>query len=127
MTSRQPPHDIAVRAHANGTYREEKEKPDIAKQAEVYLAENPKIYALFKQFTWEMIMAGRRRIGARMVFERIRWETAVRGNDDFKLNNNYVGFLVRQFQKENPRVADVFETREGKHVSKLAGDHGAVS
>ena len=125
MSSQQPPHDIAVRAHANATYGGEKES--IAQKAEQYLRENPKIYMLFKQFTWEAIMAGRQKIGARMVFERMRWETSVRGNDEFKLNNNYVGFLVRQFQKENPKVADIFDTREGKHVGKLASDNGTIS
>lgn len=126
MSSKQPPHDIAVRAHLNATYGGDDEP--MAAKAQKYMEASPEIYQMFCRFAWEYIMGKRKkRIGGRMIWERMRWETAIRGTDDFKLNNNYLPFLVRRFQKENPKVADVFTTRGGKHVSSTASDTGAVS
>lgn len=102
------PHDIAVRAHLNGTYGQ-KEPVDI--RAARYIRENPDIYRLFCRFAWEAIAAGRQRLGAKLIAERIRWESLLAGNDGFKCNNSYVAFMARRFMQENPDHDGIFETR----------------
>jgi hypothetical protein len=67
-----------------------------------YHAENPHVYEAFKHFTLEAIRSGRKRLGARMVIERMRWESTVRGTGEYKLNDHYtpfyVGCLSRKFR-----------------------------
>lgn len=117
MASLNHPHDNAVRAHANATYAKPEDTEPLAVKAERYINENRKVYQMFCHFTWEAVMAGKTRIGARMVWERMRWESEVRGNDDYKLNNNYVPFFARRFQSDYPEAGTIFNTRGGKHVT----------
>lgn len=79
-----------------------------------YVAENPAVYQEFCRFAWEAVRAGRNRIGAKAIAERLRWEALIRGNDAFKINNSYVSFMARRFMKENPACAGLFKTRESK-------------
>lgn len=81
---------------------------------EEYDRQNPQVYAMFKRFAFEAIRAGRTRMGAKMIAERIRWETVVSGNDGFKINNNIVAGLARRFAQDYPQYADRFETRKSK-------------
>jgi hypothetical protein len=51
---------------------------------------NPRVWALFKQFTQELVARGFRHHSADAIYHRIRWETAVAAKTgEFKLNNNY--------------------------------------
>ncbi len=78
-----------------------------------YHERNPQVWAMFKRFTFEAILSGRSRIGAKMIAERIRWETFLRPaeGDEFKINNNYVAFYARKFMCEFPEHDSVFQTR----------------
>ena len=78
-------------------------------------AENPKVYELFVRFSEEAIKAGRPRIGAKMLAERIRWYTSVETNGgSWKLNNTFVSRYARLIAKERPDLAPLFETRSLK-------------
>lgn len=58
------------------------------------------------------IAAGRLKIGARLIGERIRWECAIQTTDvEFKINDHYWPFYARLFMTEHPRHAGIFETR----------------
>lgn len=106
------PHDIAIRAAANAAYGGGREPVSV--RAARYIAENPSVYQAFGRFTREAVRAGRTRIGAKAIAERLRWEAFVTGNDAFKINNSYVSFMARRFMKENPAWAGLFVTRERK-------------
>jgi len=73
--------------------------------------QNPGFYVLFCRFAFEALRAGRRRLSANMIFERIRWETAVsREEEDYKANNNYRAYYARFFMADQARPG-VFGTR----------------
>src|SRR5690242_695575 len=42
-----------------------------------YHRQHPEVYRLFKSFALQLWTAGRRRAGAKQIFERIRWELAI--------------------------------------------------
>jgi len=67
---------------------------------------------LFEQFTFEALNAGRRRIGAKMIAERIRWETMLRKSGEYKFNNNLTAEYARRFMAKYPQFDGIFETRE---------------
>ncbi len=77
-------------------------------------AENPHIYKLFCHFTYVAINRGRRKFGARMIWERMRWHSMVETKDpnsDFKLNDHYPPYYARKFMDKNPRHDGFFEIR----------------
>lgn len=77
--------------------------------------ENPKVYEKIVSMTEEAKLAGRKRIGMKMLFEVIRWQHLVhtRG-DDFALNNNYTSRYVRILEDDHPELAEMFEKRRIK-------------
>lgn len=81
-------------------------------QAQAFHRKHPEVWALFCQFTREKIARGARRIGAKAVWERIRWETGAGDNEGApKLNNNFTASYARWFQAMYPQHAGVFRTR----------------
>jgi len=76
-----------------------------------YHIDNPEVWEMFREFTWVAMYKGCKHLGAKMVIERIRWETAVEGNDQFKVNNNYAPYYARMFMDEFPDHDGFFRTR----------------
>lgn len=77
---------------------------------------NPGIYHLFKRFSYELIRAGRKKISAALIVERIRWEVNIntQSEDIFKLSNNHTAFYARKFMGDHPEHCDIFRIREQK-------------
>ena len=76
---------------------------------------NPKVWALFQKFTFQLIRRRFRHYSVMGVISRIRWETDVpnpSGGSEFKMNNNYSPFYARRFHKEFPDHDDFFRLRE---------------
>lgn len=74
--------------------------------------DNPQVWELFERFTLEAIHGGARRLGARLVWERMRWYSRVESTDrTFKLNNNYPQFYARKFLEHHPEHAGCFQLR----------------
>lgn len=76
-----------------------------------YDQENPQIYTEFKKLAFQLINRGYNHIGAKQIFEVIRWNTMVSGNDGFKVNNNYAPDYSRKFENEHPNYAGIFRKR----------------
>ena len=77
--------------------------------------ENPIIYKLFKQFTFQAINRGHKKLSSEMIINRIRRETSIVSNDkDYKINNNYKPFYSRLFMNEHPDYQDFFYRRSSK-------------
>ena len=78
---------------------------------------NPHVYEMFKMFAFQAIPAGRTKFSARMIWQRMRWHTAIEVCDgaDFKLNNNYTPYYARQFMEDYPEFDGFFETRGAPH------------
>jgi len=79
---------------------------------------NPHVYEKFKEVALGLIQKGYKRLSSKMIIEyiRCRFMMKTRSNDDFKINNNYTPFYTREFQKEYPQFAKIFETRKQKSV-----------
>lgn len=54
-------------------------------------AANPHVYAAFERFARQAIAAGRKKLGAGLIYERMRWYYSIEttGTDEYKLNNTY--------------------------------------
>jgi len=77
--------------------------------------ENPQVFALFLHFARQAKQAGqRRRFGARMIAERIRWYTAVEtaSDDGYKLCNNHIPYYARLIMLKFPEFEGFFSRRD---------------
>jgi hypothetical protein len=81
------------------------------KNFQKYHEENPKIYNEFKSLAKMLISRNYKRIGAKQIFEYIRFQTMISGNDGYKLNNSYTSDYARLFKEEYPHWAGYFQTR----------------
>jgi hypothetical protein len=65
------------------------------------------------RFTFEKIRQGFQHYGAAAVMNRVRWETNAHADDGtgFKLNNNWIAFYVRKFNRTYPQHEEFFRTR----------------
>lgn len=77
----------------------------------VYHAENPHIYNTFKAYANQLIASGVEKLSAYLIYERMRWEAAISGNDGYKLNNNYRPYYARLFMQDHPQFEGWFELR----------------
>jgi hypothetical protein len=80
---------------------------------EVFHADNPEVYRLFKQFAESLRNAGHKCFGAKAIMERIRWHYAIDvKNSAFKINNNHTAYYARKLMKEDKRFSGFFKTRK---------------
>lgn len=87
---------------------------------EEYHAQNPHIYEAFKRFTLEATANGRTRLSARMVVERLRWESMVRAVDgEYKINDHIIPFYARLFVQDFPEHKNLFSMRKAKADQEL--------
>lgn len=78
-----------------------------------YDEENPHIWQEFLKIARQAKVKGFTRYSAKGIFEIIRWETGVTGNDAFKVNNNYTPDYARKAATLFPEeFADFFRVRE---------------
>lgn len=83
------------------------------KSFEQYDQENPQIWQKFVYFSRiAKFVKGFDYYSAKSIFELIRWHTRVKGNDMFKLNNNYHADYARKMMKEFPTFKGFFRTRQ---------------
>lgn len=73
---------------------------------------NPQVYAAFERLTLRAI-AGEQKMGAKAVWERMRWDFHVESSDKApKLNNNFTAYYARHFMALHPQHANYFQLRE---------------
>lgn len=97
---------------------------ELREQVNSYHRQHPEVWDLFCAFTREVIRAGHKNYSANAIFERIRWERDIGGNegDAFKLNNNYRAFYARRFMTINPQFEGFFRTRKQISADARATD-----
>ena len=73
----------------------------------------PQVYLLFEKFALQLIHAGKTKLGAKMILERIRWEITTGSKDEegFKINNNFTAYYSRWFIRNHPQYKEFFEFR----------------
>lgn len=92
----------------------------------IFLDKYPTVYEKFKEFTFQLMRAGRTRASSSLICERIRWDYAL-GYEagEFKINNNYKAMLSRLFAFEFPDHKDFFKFRKVRGIKNpnfKAGD-----
>jgi hypothetical protein len=74
---------------------------------------NPHIYRLLRQMALEYKRAGNARCGMKMLWEVLRYHSAVQTRGEpYKLNNNYTALYARELMRNEPELRGFFETRE---------------
>ena len=85
---------------------------DWRKEADKWLDDNPDIYALFKKFALQAAKRFRGKIGRQLIAERVRWESYYEyDGQDYKLNTNYLPYIMRRMEKEVPELKGRFDFR----------------
>ena len=98
-------------------------KATIQERFELYHAANPHVYAMYIEYTKQLLRLGHRRISPQFILERIRWEMTTgtvptkgsgwhaAGGKPFKINDHFSSRYARLLIKQYPRLGSVFETR----------------
>ena len=74
---------------------------------------NPAVFDIFLEFSRRARARGVKRLGARLIGERIRWHIAVETTDhEFKLNNNHLPYYSRLAMLVSPELEGVFSRRD---------------
>ena len=89
-----------------------KEKPRFAAWKNYHLG-NPDVFDLFLAYARQAARAGRKRIGARLIGERIRWFANIeRSSEDWMINNNYWPYYARLAMLVDERLRGMFSRRD---------------
>lgn len=94
------------------------DEPDdrtIQARFEAFHLANPEVFTALERLTEQWVSRGRKRLGIGMLWEVLRWQTAMQTADpssDFKLNDHYRSRYVRLLIARHPDWAGVFELRE---------------
>ena len=80
-----------------------------------YFEANAQIWKRFKLYAYEKLTRGRR-VGARAIFERIRWDDSDfgKGPDGFKVNNLYTKYYAMLLTETDPAFDGFFNFRGDK-------------
>jgi hypothetical protein len=90
------------------------ERGDMDARFERFHRDNPHIYRSLVSLARRARAAGRRRIGIRMLWERMRWDLeveAIRTEGAPKLNDHFTARYARLMQSQEPDLVGLFETR----------------
>lgn len=87
-----------------------------------WVVENIHVYELFCEFAIKAIQSGKKKISHWLIVNRLRWEVEIETkgtcyqDKDFKISNDYIAFLARDFMKDYPQYGEVFTIKQMKRV-----------
>ena len=81
-------------------------------QFDAFVRDNPQVYEAMVRLARQAKDAGRTRIGAKALWERMRWDMWIATGQTPRLNNNMVSRMARLIAEREPDLADLFEFRE---------------
>lgn len=87
---------------------------NLAEDFAMFHEANPHVYKMFSDYTRQAINKKFKHFGARMIWERMRWYTAIDAPDlktFFKLNDHYIAFYSRLWMKDHPEHQGFFRIR----------------
>lgn len=89
-----------------------------------YHAANPGIYDLFKKYSFDLKVAGRKRYSQWTIINKIRWDNDVNvANSLFKISNDYISLYARKLVQEHPtEFKDFFKLKKMKKLRKSHTD-----
>lgn len=77
---------------------------------------NKHIWFMFERYTLDAIHA-QRKLGAKAVMERVRWESEIERNQEFKVSNNWTAYYARIFSIKHPAHRNYFDFKQVKGVT----------
>jgi len=80
---------------------------------EVFHSEHPEIYSQFCKFAKQAAQF-KKKYSAKAIFHRVRWETMVTGEGDYKIDDGWISHYARKFLEDHPQHTGFFETRVRK-------------
>lgn len=73
---------------------------------------NPHVYEKLVGLARQAKSKGHNRIGIRMLWEVLRWDTMINTKStDFKLNDHFHSYYARMIMATNPDLVGIFEVR----------------
>jgi len=75
---------------------------------------HPEIYNLFVKFT-NMATQRKKYYSAKAIFHRIRWESMISGEGDYKIDDGWISHYARKFMDDFPQHSGFFQTRDRKN------------
>lgn len=87
-----------------------------------WVIENIHVYDLFCKFALQAIATGRKKISHWLIVNRLRWEVEIETKSlcvedkEFKISNDYIALLARDFIKDHPEHSEVFNLKQMKRV-----------
>jgi hypothetical protein len=78
-----------------------------------YHVANPEVWKHFEEFAIDAIQS-KAKIGAKGIFERVRWEVEVAKRGEFAVNNNFASYYARVFELKYTQHRGFFEKRTVK-------------
>jgi len=66
--------------------------------------DNPQVWEMFTRYAQILVERGYQTLSSKLIFERIRWETAITTTEDFKMNNNYTAYYARKWNRLFPEL-----------------------
>lgn len=91
-----------------------RKKPTIQERFDEFHRENPNVYRLLVNYSRAAIQAGRKTLGIKAVWERMRWHVYIelkQKEEGFKLNDHFTSRYARLIMEQEPDLADFFEIR----------------
>ena len=79
-----------------------------------YHEKNPHVYKMFTRLTLDAILRGHKYLGAKCIAEVMRWQTNLKTDDRYKVNNNYPSFYARMFEQDFPAHEGFFRKRSSE-------------
>lgn len=90
--------------------------PTPAEEFEDFHRANLHIYVALRKLALDWVDAGHQHLGISMIWEVLRWQHGMRTSDPkFKLNNDLRAPYARLLAQNEPRLANVFETRRSHY------------
>ena len=80
------------------------------------IAKSPRVWRHFERFALEAVQSGRK-MGAKAVMERVRWETEIEQSQEFKVSNSWTAYYARLFAIKYPYYRDYFDFKQVQGVS----------
>ena len=89
-----------------------------------WVAKNPDLINFLLKFALEAKQAGFNRFGIAAIVERARWEAnfASRGDEPFKISNDFRSHLARLLMQMDSTLEGFFELRELRSVAKASSE-----
>jgi len=88
-------------------------KTTLEEQFRIFHQDNQHVYKLLVRLAREWKRSTTDRVGIKALFERARWESAIRtDSNEYVLNNNYSAYYARLIMKQERDLDGLFNVRE---------------